>query len=103
MRVMEVSMERRQNEGVGRREIPEKTRRPTSSSGTIPTCENPMEQRESAWVGRTGDPREKPPANGNVRHISHIRKSMDPAGSRIRIVLLGRQDEFVESAKNVII
>ncbi|KAJ8897433.1 hypothetical protein PR048_002779 [Dryococelus australis] len=27
--------------GRGKREIPEKTRRPTASSGTIPTCENP--------------------------------------------------------------
>ncbi|KAJ8895189.1 hypothetical protein PR048_000514 [Dryococelus australis] len=26
----------------GKREIPEKTRRPTASSGTIPTCENPV-------------------------------------------------------------
>ncbi|KAJ8888056.1 hypothetical protein PR048_007542 [Dryococelus australis] len=29
-------------EGRGKREIPEKTRRPTASSGTIPTCENPV-------------------------------------------------------------
>ncbi|KAJ8866772.1 hypothetical protein PR048_032633 [Dryococelus australis] len=29
-------------EGRGKREIPEKTRRPTTSSGTIPTCENPV-------------------------------------------------------------
>ncbi|KAJ8871794.1 hypothetical protein PR048_028134 [Dryococelus australis] len=28
-------------EGRGKREIPEKTRRPAASSGTIPTCENP--------------------------------------------------------------
>ncbi|KAJ8876044.1 hypothetical protein PR048_023952 [Dryococelus australis] len=28
--------------GWGKREIPEKTRRPTASSGTIPTCENPV-------------------------------------------------------------
>ncbi|KAJ8878658.1 hypothetical protein PR048_019241 [Dryococelus australis] len=27
--------------GRGKREIPEKTRRPAASSGTIPTCENP--------------------------------------------------------------
>ncbi|KAJ8873898.1 hypothetical protein PR048_024734 [Dryococelus australis] len=33
---------RRRNEGAGKREIPEKTRRPTASSGTIPTCENPV-------------------------------------------------------------
>ncbi|KAJ8897119.1 hypothetical protein PR048_002465 [Dryococelus australis] len=30
------------NEGAGKREIPEKTRRPTASSGTIPTCKNPV-------------------------------------------------------------
>ncbi|KAJ8878979.1 hypothetical protein PR048_019585 [Dryococelus australis] len=29
--------------GAGKREIAEKTRRPTASSGTIPTCENPCE------------------------------------------------------------
>ncbi|KAJ8895331.1 hypothetical protein PR048_000657 [Dryococelus australis] len=28
--------------GAGKREIPEKTRRPTASSSTIPTCENPV-------------------------------------------------------------
>ncbi|KAJ8884566.1 hypothetical protein PR048_016423 [Dryococelus australis] len=42
MRVIEVNMERRRNEGRGKREIPEKTRRPMASSGTIPTCENPV-------------------------------------------------------------
>ncbi|KAJ8873834.1 hypothetical protein PR048_024670 [Dryococelus australis] len=40
MRMIEVSMEQRRNEKRGKREIPEKTRRPTASSGTIPTCEN---------------------------------------------------------------
>ncbi|KAJ8869789.1 hypothetical protein PR048_028797 [Dryococelus australis] len=42
MKVIEVNMERRRNEGGGKREIPEKTRRPTASSGTISTCENPV-------------------------------------------------------------
>ncbi|KAJ8869196.1 hypothetical protein PR048_030768 [Dryococelus australis] len=38
----EVSMEQRQHEGEwGKREIPEKTRRPAASSGTIPKRENP--------------------------------------------------------------
>ncbi|KAJ8874981.1 hypothetical protein PR048_022871 [Dryococelus australis] len=41
MRVIEVSMEQRRNESTGKREIPEKTQRPTASSSTIPTCENP--------------------------------------------------------------
>ncbi|KAJ8872251.1 hypothetical protein PR048_025853 [Dryococelus australis] len=41
MRVVEVSMEQRRNGGWGKREIPEKTRQPTASSGTIPTYENP--------------------------------------------------------------
>ncbi|KAJ8872710.1 hypothetical protein PR048_026323 [Dryococelus australis] len=42
LRVIEVNMERRRNEGAGKREIPEKTRRPTASSGTIPTCERTL-------------------------------------------------------------
>ncbi|KAJ8873352.1 hypothetical protein PR048_026986 [Dryococelus australis] len=41
IRVTEASMEQRGNEMVGKREIPEKTRRPMASYGTIPTCENP--------------------------------------------------------------
>ncbi|KAJ8877529.1 hypothetical protein PR048_021984 [Dryococelus australis] len=41
MRVIEVSMEQRRNDGAGETGHPEKTRRPTVSSGTIPTCENP--------------------------------------------------------------
>ncbi|KAJ8875180.1 hypothetical protein PR048_023075 [Dryococelus australis] len=39
--VIKVSIEQCRNERVVKREIPEKTRRPTASSGTIPTCENP--------------------------------------------------------------
>ncbi|KAJ8885985.1 hypothetical protein PR048_012191 [Dryococelus australis] len=42
MSVIEVKMEWRRNEGVGKREIPGKTSRPTASSVTIPTCENPV-------------------------------------------------------------
>ncbi|KAJ8881325.1 hypothetical protein PR048_017806 [Dryococelus australis] len=34
-------------QGRGKREIPEKTRRPTASSGMIPTCENPVTRRIS--------------------------------------------------------
>ncbi|KAJ8890646.1 hypothetical protein PR048_010155 [Dryococelus australis] len=41
MRVTEASMKKRWNEGEGETGDPEKTRRPTASSGTIPTCENP--------------------------------------------------------------
>ncbi|KAJ8881014.1 hypothetical protein PR048_017487 [Dryococelus australis] len=41
-RVIEVSMEWQRNERAGKEEIPEKTLRPTASSGTIPTCENPV-------------------------------------------------------------
>ncbi|KAJ8871846.1 hypothetical protein PR048_028186 [Dryococelus australis] len=41
MRVIELNIERRRNEGAGKREIPEETRRPTASSGTISTCGNP--------------------------------------------------------------
>ncbi|KAJ8881597.1 hypothetical protein PR048_018083 [Dryococelus australis] len=46
MSVIEVNMERRRNEGTGKREIPEKAHRHTASSGTIPTCGNPM-----TWPG----------------------------------------------------
>ncbi|KAJ8878446.1 hypothetical protein PR048_019024 [Dryococelus australis] len=38
-------MERRRKEGVRKREIPEKTRRPTASSCTIATCQNPATRR----------------------------------------------------------
>ncbi|KAJ8883248.1 hypothetical protein PR048_015089 [Dryococelus australis] len=39
----EVNAEQRRDEGEGfKQEIPEKTRRPAASSGTIPTCENPV-------------------------------------------------------------
>ncbi|KAJ8872346.1 hypothetical protein PR048_025950 [Dryococelus australis] len=43
----EAGMKRR-----GKREIPEKTRRPTAASGTIPTCENPMTRPgiEPCWT-----------------------------------------------------
>ncbi|KAJ8867261.1 hypothetical protein PR048_031060 [Dryococelus australis] len=42
MRVVEVNMEQRQNEGARKTGDPrEKTRRPAASSGTIPICENP--------------------------------------------------------------
>ncbi|KAJ8871704.1 hypothetical protein PR048_028031 [Dryococelus australis] len=46
--VIEVSMERRRNERAGKRDIPEKTRRPMASSGTIPTCEDPGKCLECA-------------------------------------------------------
>ncbi|KAJ8868665.1 hypothetical protein PR048_030204 [Dryococelus australis] len=82
----------------GKREIPEKTRRPTASSGTIPICENPVtrsgiepsspwweasritaqlstEQRRNERAGETGDPRKNPPTSGIVRHDSHVLKS----------------------------
>ncbi|KAJ8870808.1 hypothetical protein PR048_027107 [Dryococelus australis] len=42
MRVIEVNVERRRNEGVGEAGYPEKTRRLTTSSISIPTCENPV-------------------------------------------------------------
>ncbi|KAJ8871882.1 hypothetical protein PR048_028222 [Dryococelus australis] len=38
----EVNMEQRRNEEARKREIPEKTRRSTASSGTISTCGNPV-------------------------------------------------------------
>ncbi|KAJ8878415.1 hypothetical protein PR048_018993 [Dryococelus australis] len=43
MRVIEVNMEQRRNKGAGEMgDSREKTRLPTASSGTIPTCENPV-------------------------------------------------------------
>ncbi|KAJ8870615.1 hypothetical protein PR048_029638 [Dryococelus australis] len=45
MRVIEVSKKRRRNEGGEKREVLEKTRRPTASFGRIPTCDNPVARR----------------------------------------------------------
>ncbi|KAJ8885905.1 hypothetical protein PR048_012111 [Dryococelus australis] len=42
MRVIELSMEWHRSEMAGEWEILEKTHRPTLSSGTIPTCEDPV-------------------------------------------------------------
>ncbi|KAJ8874428.1 hypothetical protein PR048_025277 [Dryococelus australis] len=42
IRVIELNRERHRNERAGNREIPEKAYRPTTSSGTIPTWENPV-------------------------------------------------------------
>ncbi|KAJ8877259.1 hypothetical protein PR048_021713 [Dryococelus australis] len=48
MMMIEVSMERRRNEGAGETGDPrEKINRPTASSRTIPTCENPMTRPEA--------------------------------------------------------
>ncbi|KAJ8866416.1 hypothetical protein PR048_032259 [Dryococelus australis] len=90
-------------QGLGKREIPEKTRRPVSSSGMIPICENPgvtrpgiepglhcMKQRWIVRAGGTGDTRENPPISGIVRHYSHMRKSgSDPVGNQIRFASVG--------------
>ncbi|KAJ8890525.1 hypothetical protein PR048_010034 [Dryococelus australis] len=60
MRVIEVNMERLRNEGEGETGDPEKTRRPTASSGTIPTCENPVArpgiEPGSPWSNRVQSP-----------------------------------------------
>ncbi|KAJ8897334.1 hypothetical protein PR048_002680 [Dryococelus australis] len=84
-------------QGWGKREISEKTRRPATLSGTIPTCENlgvsrlrelmrvievSMKQHRNERVGETGYPRENPPTNGIVRHDSHMRKSGDPPATQ---------------------
>ncbi|KAJ8877809.1 hypothetical protein PR048_022267 [Dryococelus australis] len=51
MLVIEGSMEQRRNErAAGGGEIPERTRRPTTSSGTIPTCQNPESLKRSSSV-----------------------------------------------------
>ncbi|KAJ8866728.1 hypothetical protein PR048_032589 [Dryococelus australis] len=68
------------NGGGGKREIPEKIRRPTASSGTIPTCENPVTrpgiEPGSPWtVYKVAGRREKK-RGGNVTAsalaISHV-------------------------------
>ncbi|KAJ8871132.1 hypothetical protein PR048_027436 [Dryococelus australis] len=44
-----------------------------------------MKQRRNERAGETGDPREKPPTSGIVRHDSHVRKSgRDHAWNRTR-------------------
>ncbi|KAJ8870588.1 hypothetical protein PR048_029611 [Dryococelus australis] len=48
-----------------------------------------VEQHRNERAGETGDPRENPPANGIVRHDSHLRKSGSPAGDRIQFGLVG--------------
>ncbi|KAJ8877805.1 hypothetical protein PR048_022262 [Dryococelus australis] len=78
--------------------ISEKTCRSTASSGTIPTCENPVTRpgiepsfalvggelaNRSATMapnrrgGGAGDPRENPPTGGIVRHDSHVGKFLE--------------------------
>ncbi|KAJ8876209.1 hypothetical protein PR048_024119 [Dryococelus australis] len=49
MRVIEVSMERCRNEGAEGTGVPRENPRPTASSGTIPTCENPGIEPSSPW------------------------------------------------------
>ncbi|KAJ8867287.1 hypothetical protein PR048_031086 [Dryococelus australis] len=39
-----------------------------------------LKDNQTKRKGETGDPRENPPTNGIVRHDSHLRKSVDPAG-----------------------
>ncbi|KAJ8881241.1 hypothetical protein PR048_017717 [Dryococelus australis] len=72
MRIIEDNIERRQNEGVGETGDPEKTRRPTASSGPISTCENmvnrPGIEPGSPWgLGEM----EEAVANGGRAPISH--------------------------------
>ncbi|KAJ8891249.1 hypothetical protein PR048_010765 [Dryococelus australis] len=92
----------------GAGDIPEISRRPAASSGTIPTCENQgvarpgIERGSPAWetitpplhhrgpygmewarnegTGEMGDLREDPPTSGIVQHDSPLRRSGDPDG-----------------------
>ncbi|KAJ8875585.1 hypothetical protein PR048_023481 [Dryococelus australis] len=59
MKVIEVSMEQRRNERVGEMGVPRKNRRPTASSGTIPTCENPELTTQPPWPKEDEVPRLK--------------------------------------------
>ncbi|KAJ8867860.1 hypothetical protein PR048_031665 [Dryococelus australis] len=54
MRVIEVSAEQRRNERAGETDDPEKSRRPTASSGTIPTSENSERPGRGLNPGRLG-------------------------------------------------
>ncbi|KAJ8870522.1 hypothetical protein PR048_029545 [Dryococelus australis] len=65
--------------GRGKREIPEKTHRPTASSGTIPTCESPHVAPTEYGGRETGDPQENPPTSGIVWCFSQVQKC-DPPG-----------------------
>ncbi|KAJ8870165.1 hypothetical protein PR048_029178 [Dryococelus australis] len=47
--IQSVIVKRRNEIAPGKREIPEKTRRPAASSGTIPSCENPGVEPEAPW------------------------------------------------------
>ncbi|KAJ8897701.1 hypothetical protein PR048_003051 [Dryococelus australis] len=112
MRVIEVCMEQRRNERAGEAEIPEKTRRRTASSGTIPTCEYPVTrlgiEPDSPWWRRTGEmPQRKikvgivPDDDSGRRVFSEI--SRFPALSfwccsiLTSITLVGFQDPAVKS------
>ncbi|KAJ8874862.1 hypothetical protein PR048_022752 [Dryococelus australis] len=52
MGVIEVNTEQHRNEGAGETDDPEKTRRRTASSVTIPTCENPVTRPRRAGHSR---------------------------------------------------
>ncbi|KAJ8871650.1 hypothetical protein PR048_027977 [Dryococelus australis] len=73
-------MEWHRNEGAGKREILEKTRRPTASSGTIPTCKNPVTrpgiESGSPWLeasGLTAQPSPWPLTSR--KNIAHVRSA----------------------------
>ncbi|KAJ8880061.1 hypothetical protein PR048_020684 [Dryococelus australis] len=97
--------------GRGKREIPEKTRRPAVSFDTIATRENlraappefepgsprtqscltspgsevSMEKRRNGRAGESGYPRENPSASGVDRQDCHMREfGSDPAANRTR-------------------
>ncbi|KAJ8878481.1 hypothetical protein PR048_019059 [Dryococelus australis] len=49
-----------------------------------------MEQSRIARAGETGDPTEKTPISGIVRHDFQVRKSRgDPAGNQNRYAMMG--------------
>ncbi|KAJ8886518.1 hypothetical protein PR048_012729 [Dryococelus australis] len=60
----------RRNEWAGKQEIPEKTRRPMASSGTIPTCENPEYSGRGLNPDRLGGRRAGLPLNHSGPGVS---------------------------------
>ncbi|KAJ8897441.1 hypothetical protein PR048_002787 [Dryococelus australis] len=77
--------------GRGKREIPEKTRRPAASSGTIPTCENPWNDPRPVCLGE----RERERA----RRTLLLTSPGATAGRYARRVVWPSRDELVVSRR----
>ncbi|KAJ8878619.1 hypothetical protein PR048_019200 [Dryococelus australis] len=69
-------------EGRGKREIPEKNRRPTASSATIPTCENPEEAIFLGGGGGGGCNKDRPRATSGRRQKGQSQRKYGAAGQQ---------------------